>query len=90
MWPIEDPTEQLRWRLSCHTPGTSSHEMTVLVVGDRVALIIPPADVLVFTAAEADDLARVLDTVAIKAQRSDQRPNPERPSPQQADEGATS
>lgn len=71
MWPIEDPTEQLRWRLSCHTPGTSGHEMTVLVLGDRVALIIPPADVLVFTAAEADDLARVLDAVALRAQRAD-------------------
>lgn len=83
MWPIEDPTEQLRWRLSCHTPGTSSHEMTVLVVGDRVAVIVPPADVLVFTAAEADELARVLDIAGAGAQQADaQRRIPR----QQADE----
>ncbi|MFB9568467.1 hypothetical protein ACFFRS_15975 [Saccharopolyspora hordei] len=35
--------------------------MSVLVVGDRVAVVLPPGGTLVFTADEADGLATLLD-----------------------------
>ncbi|MFD0920942.1 hypothetical protein [Saccharopolyspora rosea] len=38
--------------------------MTVLVVGDRVALVLPPGDTTVLTPDEADALAHLLDTAA--------------------------
>jgi hypothetical protein len=60
MWPTEDPTEQLRWRIPC-TTAVGSGTMTVLVVGDRIAVVLPPGDTLVFTADEADDLAALLE-----------------------------
>ncbi|TDD56541.1 hypothetical protein E1288_00135 [Saccharopolyspora elongata] len=63
MWPTEDPTEQLRWRIPCTTPVDSGN-MTVLVVGDRVAVVLPPGETLVFTADETDDLAALLDEAA--------------------------
>ncbi|MER6989651.1 hypothetical protein ABT337_23545 [Saccharopolyspora hirsuta] len=59
MWPIEDPCEQLRWRIPCRPPATDS--LSVLVVGDRVAVVLPPGETLVFTADEADGLAALLD-----------------------------
>ncbi|QIZ35481.1 hypothetical protein FDZ84_13205 [Saccharopolyspora sp. ASAGF58] len=63
MWPTEDPTEKLRWRIPCIAP-LGSGTMTVLVVGDRVAVVLPPGNTLVFTADEADDLAALLDRAA--------------------------
>lgn len=59
MWPTEDPTEMLRWRVNCAAPAGTA--VTVLVVGDRVAVVLPPGDTLVFTAGEAEDLADLLD-----------------------------
>ncbi|MER7011059.1 hypothetical protein ABT324_06480 [Saccharopolyspora sp. NPDC000359] len=59
MWPTEDPCEQLRWRIPCRPPATDS--LSVLVVGDRVAVVLPPGETLVLTAAEADGLAALLD-----------------------------
>ncbi|WP_249124382.1 hypothetical protein [Saccharopolyspora erythraea] len=38
--------------------------MTVLVMGDRVAVVVPPAQILVFEPDEADDLAALLDNAA--------------------------
>ncbi|GAA2817426.1 hypothetical protein [Saccharopolyspora taberi] len=38
--------------------------MTVLVMGDRVALVLPPAEVLVLEPDEADDLAALLERAA--------------------------
>jgi hypothetical protein len=63
MWPTEDPTEQLRWRIPCATP-VDSGTITVLVVGDRVAVVLPSGNTLVLTADEADDLAALLDQAA--------------------------
>ncbi|WP_229680390.1 hypothetical protein [Saccharopolyspora thermophila] len=63
MWPTEDPTEQLRWRIRCATTGATAN-VTVLVLGDRVAVVLPPGDTLVFTADEADALADLLDEAA--------------------------
>ncbi|MBB5154075.1 hypothetical protein [Saccharopolyspora phatthalungensis] len=68
MWPTEDPTEMLRWRIPCTTPGFAGI-VTVLVVGDRVAVVLPPGETLIFTADEADDLAALLDQAAVHASR---------------------
>ncbi|MGP4018385.1 hypothetical protein [Saccharopolyspora sp. 5N708] len=70
MWPTEDPTEKLRWRIPCATPDGAG-AVTVLVVGDRVAVVLPPGDTLVFTANEADDLAALLDQAAGYLSRGD-------------------
>lgn len=59
MWPTEDPTEMLRWRIRCAAPADA--DTTVLVVGDRVAVVLPRGDTLVFTADEAEELARLVD-----------------------------
>ena len=59
MWPTEDPTEMLRWRIRCAAPADT--DVTVLVVGDRVAVVLPPGETLVFTAEEAEDLAELVD-----------------------------
>ncbi|MFC7342366.1 hypothetical protein [Saccharopolyspora griseoalba] len=62
MWPTEDPTEMLRWRIRCAAPAEA--DVTVLVVGDRVAVVLPPGDTLVFTAEEAENLAELVDRAA--------------------------
>ena len=59
MWPTEDPTEQLRWRIPCSAPDANDRTVTVLVVGDRVALVLPPGDTTVLTPDEADALAHL-------------------------------
>ncbi|MBB5072379.1 hypothetical protein [Saccharopolyspora gloriosae] len=38
--------------------------MSVLVMGDRVAVVLPPGDTLIFDADEADDFAALLDKVS--------------------------
>ncbi|SFT03222.1 hypothetical protein [Saccharopolyspora flava] len=60
MWPTEDPTEKLRWRLECATTSGEGN-VTVLVMGDRVGIVLPPGDTLIFTAAEAEGLADLVD-----------------------------
>ncbi|MDI2032393.1 hypothetical protein QFW96_27485 [Saccharopolyspora sp. TS4A08] len=60
MWPTEDPTEQLRWRLECATTSGDGN-VTVLVMGDRVGIVLPPGDTLIFTADEAEGLADLVD-----------------------------
>ncbi|QUG99635.1 hypothetical protein HUO13_01445 [Saccharopolyspora erythraea] len=64
MWPTEDPMEQLRWRIPCTNPAAENRRVTVLVMGDRVAVVVPPAQILVFEPDEADDLAALLDNAA--------------------------
>ena len=64
MWPTEDPMEQLRWRIPCTSPAAENRRMTVLVMGDRVALVLPPAEILVLEPDEADDLATLLERAA--------------------------
>ncbi|WP_233576340.1 hypothetical protein [Saccharopolyspora rhizosphaerae] len=60
MWPTEDPHEQLRWRIACAT-ASGSGNVTVLVMGDRVGIVLPPGDTLIFTAEEAEGLANLVD-----------------------------
>ncbi|MEU6129268.1 hypothetical protein ABZ805_08865 [Saccharopolyspora sp. NPDC047091] len=38
--------------------------MSILVMGDRVAVVLPPGDTLIFDADEADDFAALLDKIA--------------------------
>ncbi|MFR9729007.1 hypothetical protein ACL03H_07225 [Saccharopolyspora sp. MS10] len=44
--------------------------MSVLVMGDRVAVVLPPGDTLIFEADEADELATLLDQVSTYAEPS--------------------
>ncbi|WP_433870926.1 hypothetical protein [Saccharopolyspora sp. CA-218241] len=79
MWPTEDPTEQLRWRIPCTTPHGEQGTVTVLVMGDRIALVLPPGDTLVFTADEAVDVANLLEnaaghTIPVQADGRTERP----------------
>ncbi len=60
MWPTEDPTEQLRWRIECATSNGCGN-VTVLVMGDRVGVVLPPGDTLIFTAEEAESLAYLVE-----------------------------
>ena len=69
MWPTEDPAEQLRWRIPCNSQGTTSPQLTVLVLGDRVALRLPAGDVLVLTPDQATALAGELDNAGRAVQQ---------------------
>lgn len=67
MWPTEDPTDELGWWIPCTHPHGANRTVTVLVVGDRVAVVLPPGDTLVFDATEANELANVLDRAATES-----------------------
>ncbi len=44
--------------------GAGDTRIRVLVLGDRVAVVLPPGDTLVFTRGEAESLAVTLDCAA--------------------------
>ncbi|MCA1188369.1 MULTISPECIES: hypothetical protein [Saccharopolyspora] len=44
--------------------------MSILVMGDRVAVVLPPGDTLIFDPDEADDFAALLDTIATCTEQS--------------------
>lgn len=53
--------EQLRWRFAAQNSDGDGREVSVLVLGDRVLVVVPPGDALVFEPDEADELARAVD-----------------------------
>ncbi len=61
MCPTDDSREALGWWI----PGTDASERTcrisVLVIGDRIAVVLPPGDALIFEADEVDEVAALLD-----------------------------
>ena len=61
MWPNGEPTDDLRWRIPCRDSGVENRTVSVLVMGDRVAVVLPPGDTVIFDADEADDFAALLD-----------------------------
>lgn len=61
MWPTEEPIEELGWWVPCQNSHGQNRTLTVLVMGDRIAVVLPPGDTLVFDAAEAYEFASVLD-----------------------------
>ncbi|GAB3282155.1 hypothetical protein [Parasphingorhabdus pacifica] len=65
MWPTEDQTDELGWWIPCEHPHGPQQNITVLVVGDRVAVVLPPGDTLIFDPTEATELANALDRGAI-------------------------
>jgi hypothetical protein len=64
MWPTDDPRDQLRWRISCTDSANEDRKVTVLVMGDRVALVLPLGNILVFTPEEAANVAILLNKAA--------------------------
>ncbi|ASU77136.1 hypothetical protein CDG81_01055 [Actinopolyspora erythraea] len=59
-----DP-ERLSWSVPCQGSGGdggTDDEVKVLVLGDRVALVLPPGETLVFTPEEAGEFAKLLGT----------------------------
>ncbi|MGJ7908923.1 hypothetical protein ACOQFL_20850 [Actinopolyspora sp. H202] len=58
-----DP-EGLSWSVPCldSEDDGAGGEVKVLVLGDRVALVLPPGETLVFTPDEAGEFARLLNT----------------------------
>lgn len=55
--------EQLRWRIPARNAADEDRSISVLVVGDRVVVVLPPGDVFVFEPDEAEQLAAVLGEV---------------------------
>lgn len=53
--------EQLRWRIPARNAHGDERQVSVLVLGDRVLVVLPPGDVLVFEPDQALDLAAALD-----------------------------
>lgn len=53
--------EQLRWRIPAQNADGNEREVSVLVMGDRVLVVLPPGDALVFEPDEALDLAAALE-----------------------------
>ena len=68
MWPTEDTpetsAENLRWRIPCANEAGADRAVSVLVLGDRVVLVLPPDQALVFDPNEALDFADLLDAAA--------------------------
>ena len=64
--PAENAAEhdELRWWIPCTDPDDEDHRVTVLVLGDRVAVVLPPGYTLIFEPGEARDLASLLDKAA--------------------------
>jgi hypothetical protein len=64
MWPTRDMPpdrgEQLRWHIRCTDSAGDDRWVTVLVMGDRVAVVLPPAEILVFDPDEAEACAALL------------------------------
>lgn len=56
--------EQLRWRIPARDAADEDRSISVLVVGDRVVVVLPPGDVFVFEPDEAEQLAAVLGEVS--------------------------
>ncbi|SFD86875.1 hypothetical protein SAMN04487819_104231 [Actinopolyspora alba] len=58
-----DP-ERLSWSVPCldSEDDDAAGEVKVLVLGDRVALVLPPGETLVFTPDEAGEFAKLLGT----------------------------
>ncbi len=63
MWTTDD-SDQLRWSIPCATGVGEERTVTVLVLGDRVAIVLPPGDTLILYPGEATDFATMLDTAA--------------------------
>ncbi len=65
MWPTEDTpaisTENLRWRIDCVNEAGQSRSVSVLVMGDRVAMVLPPGVTIVLKPDEARNFAEFLD-----------------------------
>lgn len=53
--------EQLRWRFAAQNSDGDQREVSLLVLGDRVVVVLPPGDVLVFDPDEAEELAEAVD-----------------------------
>lgn len=53
--------DELRWWISCADQHGRQQRITVLVLGDRVAVVLPPGDILMFEPDEVDDFADLLD-----------------------------
>lgn len=70
MRPTEEHSDDLRWRIPCHDSGGENRSVSILVMGDRVAVVLPPGDTLIFDADEADDFAALLDTIATCTEQS--------------------
>jgi hypothetical protein len=69
--PTENRPDQLRWRIPCNDATDDDGRVTVLVMGDRVAVVLPQGNTLVFDADEADDFARTLDRAASHTRTTD-------------------
>ncbi|NHD19235.1 MULTISPECIES: hypothetical protein [Actinopolyspora] len=57
----------LSWSVPCYDSVDAQHEAEtakVLVLGDRIALVLPPGETLVFTPEEAGEFAELLGTAA--------------------------
>ncbi|WP_017972828.1 hypothetical protein [Actinopolyspora halophila] len=57
----------LSWSVPCCDSVDGEHEpesVKVLVLGDRIALVLPPGETLVFTPEEAGEFAELLGTAA--------------------------
>lgn len=57
-------TDRLRWSVPCADLGQQDHTVRVLVMGDRVAVVLPPGDTLILTPVEAENIADLLDKAA--------------------------
>ncbi|QGK68351.1 hypothetical protein GIY23_01145 [Allosaccharopolyspora coralli] len=64
MWPTEDTpttsTENLRWQIDCVNEAGRPRSVSVLVMGDRVAMVLPPGVTIVLTPDEARDFSDFL------------------------------
>lgn len=70
MWPTEDTpetsAENLRWRIDCVNEAGQPRGVSVLVMGDRVAMVLPPGVTVVLKPEEARDFADFLDRALYK------------------------
>lgn len=53
--------EQLRWKIPTRNAAGEDGSVSVLVMGDRVVVVLPPGETLIFEPDQADALAAVLD-----------------------------
>ncbi|APU12304.1 MULTISPECIES: hypothetical protein [Actinoalloteichus] len=53
--------ETLRWWVDCSDASGRARQLTVLVLGDRVAVVTPPGETAVLGPADAVGLAQALD-----------------------------
>jgi len=64
MAATDDQHEDLRWRIPCRDAAGEDREVSVLVMGDRIAVVLPPGDTLIFDADEADELSGLLARIS--------------------------